>query len=77
MTAPKITVGMSEAEVRGHLGSPKIKRGGGDIMAALSRRVIGNTGGVAAMEFAVYEHAAGTYQLVFRNGVVSEVNSHP
>ena len=75
--APEITVGMSEASVEQLLGKPNVKRGGGDIMASLGHKVSGSLDSVSALQYALYEHSAGTYQLVFSGGTVVEVNSQP
>lgn len=74
---PRITVGMTEAKVEQLLGKPTTQRGGGDLMKSLGRNVIGAPASISALQYALYEHSAGTYQIVFNGGAVVEVNSQP
>lgn len=75
--APRITVGMTEAAVEELLGKPNVKKTGGEMLGTLFTSVSGDRSSTEAKTFAIYEHAAGTYQIVYSGGTVIHVNSQP
>jgi len=72
---------MTLEEVNRLLGPPKVKASADDIlkMSGLGGQGAGlqRMGVPLDQMFAIYEHATGTYKLVFRGGKVAEVNQHP
>lgn len=83
LEAPTIAIGMDEGTVEGLLGRPKTRLAAGSVAAQLARdapqvlQALQAMGNVAEMEFAVYEHAVGPYQLVFYQGRVVQVFGQP
>ncbi|HID75293.1 MAG TPA: hypothetical protein EYP56_04775 [Planctomycetaceae bacterium] len=73
---PQVMMGMREAQVERMLGKPRVRRRGEEIFAELAQ-----TGQLseeeAAKVYAVYDHPAGRYEIVFLDRRVVEIRRQP
>lgn len=77
---PVIVVGMAETRVRQLLGKPKSQRCLSTILrdvAANYSQIKSKLGQAGRNEYAIFDHPAGEYNIVFRSGTVVEVYSQP
>jgi hypothetical protein len=79
-SVPVVTIGMTTQVVEKMLGKPRTRQRGLAILRKLAanyEQLESRLGDLADNEYAIYDHPAGTYEIVYRGGRVVEIHSQP